>query len=267
MSELNSMPDQGVMTPAVALTDDVLWLFESFRLPTRVAAGDSTHTAVHVSVFLVRSAEGWIIIDSGSFHHRDRILARIGRTLGRDPIRALILSHSDYPHSANIGPLRRRWGDFEIVASCGSAEIQGLPYATRVPIGGSLSLANRTFRFLDPPLADRSHTSWIYDERDRILFVADGFGSYHSLEHVDRTSLDFSEGIARTAILDFHRDTLPWLRYADPKLMAQAFDSLFDQNPVEWVAPIHGHPIHHTSIGGYLGHLNDSIGQIVAEAR
>lgn len=247
--------------PPVFLTDDVLWLSESFQLPSREG------TAVHVSVYLVRSADGWIIIDSGSFYHRDRILARISNAIRKEPVRALILSHSDYPHSANIAPLRRRWGDFEIVASCGNAEIQGLPYATRVPIGGSMTLADLTFRFLDPPLADRSHTSWIYDEREGILFVADGFGSYHTAPDADRTSREFEDGIPTDTVFEFHRDTLPWLRYADPQRMAHAFDTLLAENPVQWIAPIHGHPIHQSNVHRYLGRLNDAIGRIVAEAR
>lgn len=241
------------------LTDDIRWLSESFSLPA------TPGLAVHVSVYLIRTEEGWIVIDSGSFHHRDRLLARIAGIVGSTPIRALILSHSDYPHSANISPLRRRWGDFEIVASCGNAQIQGLPYATQVSIGGSLTLAGRTFRFLDPPLADRSHTSWIYDETDRVMFVADGFGSTHTEDHGGWTSLDFETGISPDAILDFHRATLPWLRYADPERMSTAFDTLLADNPVQWIAPIHGHPIHHNNLEGYLGHLNDAIGRIVAE--
>jgi len=254
-------PNSHLLAPAVPLTDDVMWLSESFALPDHHPG-----RAVHVSVYLVRSKEGWILIDSGSFYHRDRIVGRVATAIGDQPVRALILSHSDYPHSANISTFRRRWGDFEIIASCGNAEIQGLPYATRVPIGGSLEVAGRVLRFLDPPLADRSHTSWIYDESDRVMFVADGFGSYHTAADADLTSRELPQGISADAIHEFHKDTVVWLKYADPARMAQTFQTLFHGNPVQWVAPIHGHPIHETDLERYLGLLNESIGRIVTEA-
>ena len=246
--------------PVVPLTADVLWLGESFRLEAAEPGLDH----VHVSVYMVRSPEGWILIDSGSFFHRDALAARIAAALDGEPVRALLLSHSDYPHSGNIDAFRREWGDFEIVASCGNAEIQGLPYATRVPIGGSLRIAGRTFRFLDPPLADRSHTSWIHDVEADVWFVADGFGSYHAREDRVRTSRDLAGGVSAEAVHAFHRDTIVWLRYADPDRMAAAFEDLFAAGPVAWVAPIHGHPIHGSDLPGYVEHLNAAVRRIVA---
>ena len=98
--------------PSVSLTADVEWIHECYDLGGR-------HE--HVSVYLIRTDLGNIVVDSGSFYHRDSIRERISEATGGEGIRALILSHSDFPHSANIGAFRRQWGDFEIVASvhCG----------------------------------------------------------------------------------------------------------------------------------------------------
>ena len=140
---------------------------------------------MHVSVYLVRAPGGSILIDSGSFYHRESLSRRIGEATGDQGPQALVLSHSDYPHSANIPSFRDSWGDFEIVASVASPEIQGLPYARRARIGESLDVLGRRFTFIDPPLADRSHTTWIYDEEARTLFVADGFGTLHAPGNCD----------------------------------------------------------------------------------
>ncbi|MEZ4415841.1 MAG: MBL fold metallo-hydrolase [Gemmatimonadota bacterium] len=243
----------------VALTQEVFWVAESFAL--------APERHEHVAVYLLRSAVGWIVIDSGSFHHRHTILEAIQEVTGGDGVRALILSHSDYPHSGNIGALRQRWGDFEIVASCGDPGIQGLPYATRVHIGGREAVLGRPIRFLDPPLADRSHTSWIYDELSRVLFVADGFGSYHRPEHRTRTSRDFAEGISEEAIERFHTDAVSWLRFVDPGKLMSTLRHLFEKNPIEWVAPIHGHPIAGQDLPEYLWRLERGVRRIVERDR
>lgn len=239
----------------VRLLDGVEWVAEAIQLPDG--------RMQHVSVYLVRTPGGNIIIDSGSFYHLDSIRERLTQAVGSEGVQALILSHSDYPHSANIRPFREVWGDFEIVASCGNADVQGLPYATRSRIGGSLDVCGRTFRFLDPPLADRSHTSWIYDTESKVVFTADGFGIVHEKGHTDHTSRDYTDGIPYRAVHDFHEAALVWLRYADPELLAQTFDRLFEANPVSWVAPVHGAPIASEHLPAYLVHLKATVRSMV----
>ena len=240
------MPD-----PSIALTDDVFWIAEAFPLP------DGRYE--HVSVYLVRTDDGFIVIDSGSFHHRDSIRDRITRATEGEGIRAMILSHSDYPHSGNIEDFRQLWGDFEIIASCGDAAIQGLPYATPSTMGGSLDVLGRTFRFIDPPLADRSHTSWIYDTESRVMFAADGFGIYHGAGQTEWTSRDYEDGIPEDAIHDFHRDTIVWLRYVDPPVLSETLERMLEEHPTSWIAPIHGAPIAAEHQADYMDKLERSV--------
>jgi flavorubredoxin len=235
---------------AVRLTEDVEWIHECYDL-------DGRHE--HVSVYLIRADGGNIVVDSGSFYHRDSIHARLTEATRGEGVQALILSHSDYPHSGNIGAFREAWGDLEIVASCGDPGIQGLPYARPSRIGETLDVLGRPFTFLDPPLADRSHTTWIYDRTSRVMFVADGFGNYHAPGQCDLLSPDLPEAGRTESIQDFHRDTLTWLRYVDAALMGRILRRLFDDQPVSFVAPIHGNPIAGADLPDYLARLIDGI--------
>lgn len=214
---------------------------------------------MHVSLYLIRTDQGNIVVDSGSYYHRESIRRRLTAAVGTEGIRALVLSHSDYPHSANIGDFRKLWGDFEIVASCGEASIQGLPYATQSQIGAENVVLGRTFRFLDPPLADRSHTSWIYDTESQVMFAADGFGSFHEQGETHSTSSQYTAGIPYRAIHDFHAEAVVWLRYADADLLAATFDRLLTNNPCAWVAPIHGPPIAADALPDYLEKLKTAV--------
>ncbi len=244
------------MSAPVRLTDDVRWIHECYDL------GDGRHE--HVSVYLIDAPGGTVVVDSGSFYHRESIFRRITEATEGRGIQALILSHSDYPHSANIGRFRDAWGDFEIVASCGDPGIQGLPYARPSHMGETLDVLGRSFTFLDPPLADRSHTTWIYDRVSRVMFVADGFGNYHAPTACDLLSPDLPEEGRERDIHDFHEDTLVWLRYVDPDLMVRVLDRLFEEQPVSWVAPIHGNPIAHDDLESYLDMLRRTVRSIAA---
>lgn len=243
-------PDAGVR-----LTGDVEWIS---------ACVDLGVVHEHVSVYLVRTGAGALVVDSGSFCHEEHVRRRIDQATDGEGIRALILSHSDYPHSGNIPAFRTHWGDFEIVASCADPEIQGLPYATRVRLGEVTEVLGRRFTFVDPPLADRSHTTWIYDHASRVLFTADGFGSYHVAGECESVSTAFADGVPAARIHEYHRDTFPWLRYVDPDKLRSRLFELFRQLPAAWIAPVHGHPVAAADLDQYLDRLCTAAERIAA---
>lgn len=243
---------------AVPLSEDTAWVNECYPI-------DARH--LHVSVFLVRAEEGNLVIDSGSFYHRASIKARIEEATQGEGIHAIILSHTDYPHSANVSAFRGEWGDIEIVASSGAPEIQGLPYATKSSIGESLTVCGREFDFLDPPLADRSHTSWIYDRSSGVLYTADGFGSHHEPGECSYTSAEVPGGIPAELIHEYHREALPWLRYVDAEKLGAKLRSIFSRFDVAMVAPVHGPPILAPDLPEYVERLIEAADRISRDYR
>jgi flavorubredoxin len=232
------------------VVEGVRWLEECYDLGNR-------HE--HVSVYLLSNGSR-VLIDSGSFYHREAITAQVEAATGGAGVDALVLSHSDYPHSANVREFAAEGSGVELVASSGAPRAQGLPPDARtVEIGGSTEVAGRRLSFIDPPLADRSHTTWIYDHDTRGLFTADGFGSYHRSGECDRLSPEYEGGIPEEAIYDYHADTLVWLRYVDPGKLADALESIFEEYPPDYVAPIHGPPILAADLDRYLERLMESV--------
>jgi flavorubredoxin len=244
------------VSSTVRLTEDVEWISECYPVGDR---------HLHVSLYLVRAPNGNIVVDSGSFYHRESIESRLTDATRGQGIQALILSHSDFPHSGNIPSFREEWGDFEIVASCADAGVQGLPYARRSRIGETLDVLGREFTFLDPPLADRSHTTWIYDRGSRVMFVADGFGNYHEPGTCQQVSSELPEEGRALGILDFHAGALKWLRYVAPRKLSGKLRRLLEEHPVSFVAPIHGNPITAADLEGYLSLLEASVQEIADE--
>lgn len=240
----------------ISLTDDVQWINECYP-------HDGRHE--HVSVYLIQSDDAAVLVDSGSFYHRDPITDRVDAATGDGGLDAIVLSHSDYPHAGNVSELREAWADVELVASSGAPELQGLSDARRCRIGESLTVAGRRTSFIDPPLADRSHTTWIYDHDSGVLFTADGFGNYHDPGECDRTSRDFDGGIPGGAIHEFHANNLVWLRYVDPSKLRAAVTDILDDYDVSYVAPIHGNPIAAADLDAYVDRLIDAADRIASE--
>lgn len=238
----------------VQLSEELHWIEECYDL-----GGEHKH----VSVYLLRDDDASVLVDSGAFHDRDAIVERVAEATGGEPVDALVLSHSDYPHAANVrefvGP------GSELVASPGAPAKQGLPEATKCEIGSKMTVAGRTFSFVDPPLADRSHTTWIYDHGAETLFTADGFGSRHPPGDCRLTSREFDDGVPAEAIEDYHRNELVWLRYVDPEQLRAALESILGRFDVSWVAPIHGHPIAGEDLDRYLDRLIDAAERIAGE--
>lgn len=236
---------------------ELVWVNECFPL------GPDEHE--HVSVYLLDGADARVVMDSGSFYHRESIRDRLEALVGTDGLDGLVLSHSDYPHSGNIGALRRAWGDIEIVASSAAPEIQGLPYATRCPVGGSMDVCGRRMSFIDPPLADRSHTTWMFDHRAGALFTSDGFGNVHRPGQCAWASTDFPDGIPMRDIRRFHQQALRWLRYVDPPRLEARLREIFDEFDVAWICPVHGNVIPGSDLDRYLDRLDESVRRISAD--
>jgi flavorubredoxin len=247
-------PAQAIRPP-VRLTEDVEWIDECYVMGDR---------HVHVSVYLIHTDEGDIIIDTGAFYHRDSIKARLKAATEPRGLGAIILSHADYPHAANVSAFRAEWGDVEIVASSGVPELQGLPYATRSRLGERMTILGREFSFLDPPLADRSHTSWIFDHGSGVLFTADGMGNLHTEGECSLTFGEIPGGVSYDNIHAFHRGALVWLRYVDPGKLHGKLESIFEQFDISYVAPIHGNPIAAADLGTFMERLDRSVAAIAA---
>jgi flavorubredoxin len=242
--------------PTVKLAPGVEWINECY--PTQ-----GKHE--HMSIFLIRTAGKTIIIDSGSYYHRESIRSRIMAATGQLGVGAIILSHADYPHAGNVNAFRREWGDIDIIASSGVPELQGLPYAKRSKIGGSLEVFGRKFSFIDPPLADRSHTSWIYDHGSGVLFTADGMGNYHNPGQCGFTFDQFPDGVSYEDIYNFHRVALVWLRYVDPAKLRAKLESIYGQFEISYIAPIHGNPVAAKHLPLFMDRLIEAAGQIAGE--
>jgi flavorubredoxin len=242
---------------AIRITDDVYWLNPCYQ---------SEHGQLHNSAYLITNDNGGhVLIDTGSYIDADRIMTEIEELTGGDGVGSIILTHLDLPHAANF----REFDGVEIVSSASVPELQGLPAwgagLRKVVTGEDMSIENCTFRFTPGLLMDRPNSIWVYDVDSEVLFTADGLGHYHEPEHCDVRITSIQSTVTPNAIEKYHRIKLPWLRFVHPDEMATAIREVINEFDPEWVAPIHGNPIHRRVLSKYMVLFEASLENIYTE--
>ena len=103
----------------------------------------------------------------------------------------LVVQHMEPDHAGNISALLEKYPNIRIVAS--AKAIQMLPQffedtcfegkTIAVKEGETLSLGEHTLQFFMAPMVHWPEVMVTYDQQDKVLFSADGFGKFGALAH------------------------------------------------------------------------------------
>ena len=122
-----------------------------------------------------RAADGWF--------------ANLSEVLGDRQPDYLIISHLEPDHSANLSEVLERFPNIQLVSNAKLFNM--LPDFFDVPIEGrcitvaekdTLSLGSHTLQFMMAPMVHWPEVMVTYEEKDKILFSADGFGKFGALD-------------------------------------------------------------------------------------
>lgn len=241
------------------LGDDVRWIDECYGFP------GGHH---HIAVYLIRHGEEYILVDAGAAEHRADIESRIDRITGEADPSAMILTHSDLPHVANVKAFRERW-DLELhssfAGSASSPEALGMGPANVCSLGETKRVLGRRFSFPWPPLVDAAHSMWIFDHATGTMFMAD-VGHYHRPGSCTAVWDGSDWDVDVELVVDYLRDALPFVHFLDPEKVAGAFERLLDEYEVRCLAPIHGNPVvGERNVEAYVSRYVEAIAQIGEE--
>ena len=116
-------------------------------------------------------------------------LDNLERALGGRKPDYLIVQHMEPDHSANIAAFMKNYPGATIVSSNKSFTMMGQFFKTQyedrrivVSEGDTLSLGERTLTFISAPMVHWPEVIVTYDDKDKILFSADGFGKFGALD-------------------------------------------------------------------------------------
>ncbi|MDR0573704.1 MAG: FprA family A-type flavoprotein [Tannerella sp.] len=128
-----------------------------------------------------------ILIDTVDLCYSELFFEKIDRTLNGRAIDYLIINHMEPDHSGSIRLLREKYPDIRIIGNkltfgmlAGYYNITDGLY--EVKDGDILDAGSHKFKFYTAPMVHWPEVMFTYDETDKILFSADAFGTFGTLD-------------------------------------------------------------------------------------
>jgi len=129
------------------------------------------------------------VMDTVDARFTDEWLENIKNTLLERKPDYLVVQHMEPDHSANIVSFVNAYPEAKIVSSAKAFAMMkqffGIDFKDKqivVGEGDSLSLGTHTLKFVTAPMVHWPEVIVTYDEKDKVLFSADGFGKFGALD-------------------------------------------------------------------------------------
>ena len=197
---LNDYRRDAKMQGTRKVTDDIVWvgcndrrlaLFENlFPIPRGVSY--NSYLIMDEKVALMDTVDASV---TGQFmENLEYVLAGRG-------IDYLVVQHMEPDHCANIEELMKRYPDMQVVANTKTVQmihqffdVESDGRVTLVKEGDTLSTGEHTLRFVMAPMVHWPEVMVTYDEKDKILFSADAFGTFGALDgNIFNDEIDFEK--------------------------------------------------------------------------
>ena len=130
------------------------------------------------------------VMDTVDARATEQWLNNLGQELAGRAVDYLIVSHMDPDHAASIQVLMERYPAMQVVASAKAlamipqffetASLEGRSIVAKE--GETLSLGSHTLQFFMAPMVHWPEVMVTYEQTEKILFSADGFGKFGALD-------------------------------------------------------------------------------------
>ncbi|OIO67431.1 MAG: MBL fold metallo-hydrolase [Zetaproteobacteria bacterium CG_4_9_14_3_um_filter_49_83] len=250
---------------AVAISDRVHWIgaldpsLRTFDIILKTANGTTYNS------YLVRGSEGMAVIDTVKEVFSETFFKRLESVADYSEIKYIVLNHLEPDHTGALPELMRRAPQARLFIS---QRAQSMLKAllkhdqfefTPVMTGDTVSLGDRTLRFLNTPYLHWPDTQCTYLEEEKVLFSGDVFGCHYC----DARLFNDRVGDFRFSFEYYYAHIMrPFREYVLKAL------KLIEPLPLSMIAPSHG-PVLRDRPDQYLLHyrrlatsaLDSEIGQ------
>lgn len=234
------------------VTDEILWVGASDR---RLALFENIFPiprGVSYNAYVLLD-EKTVLLDTVDASVSAQFFENVEYALDGRKLDYLVVNHMEPDHCAMIGDIVRRYPEVQIVGNAKTfvmmQQFFGTDFTERavtVKEGDTLSTGKHTLRFVMAPMVHWPEAMVTYDETDKVLFSADGFGTFGALN-----------GNIFADEVDFDRDWLDDARRYYANIVGkygasvQALLKKASGLEIEVICPLHG-PIWRENLGYIL---------------
>ena len=169
------------------VTEDIVWVGASDR---RLALFENIFPiprGVSYNSYVLLD-EKTVLLDTVDASVAGQFFENLEHVLDGRKLDYLIVNHMEPDHCAMIGDLVRRYPEVQVVGNTKTfgmiKQFFGTDFAERavtVKEGDTLATGAHTLHFVMAPMVHWPEVMVTYDEKDKVLFAADGFGTFGAL--------------------------------------------------------------------------------------
>lgn len=210
----------------------------------------TTEFGTTYNAYTVKGSEKTALIETAKQVFEDTYFKELDEIIGEGTIDYVIVNHTEPDHSGSLEHLLEKYPDIMVYGTSSAIiflkEIVNRPFHSHViKDGETLSLGDKTLKFISAPNLHWPDTMYTYIPEDKILFTCDSFGAHYGAEGIMRSEVKNEANYLKAAKYYFDMILAPFKPF-----MNKAMDKIKDL-PLDMICTGHG-PILDSGIPEFL---------------
>ncbi|WP_410496909.1 FprA family A-type flavoprotein [Cellulosilyticum sp. ST5] len=205
------------------------------------------------NAYLLKGSEGIALFETVKDKCFDKYLEKLKKIVALEDIKYIIVDHTEPDHAGSVAKLLPYTPNATVVGSALAirfmSQIINAPFKSLVVKDGeTLSLGNKTIRFLSVPQLHWPDTMYSYIEEDGLLITCDSFGAHYSDERIFKNALETDREADYESAYKYYFDMImgPFKPF-----VLKALDKIKDLS-IKFICPGHGMILDETNMQKYL---------------
>ena len=241
------------MIQSVLLKNDVYWLgvldpnLDVFDIIMETKYGTTYNS------YLVNTTEGAILVETVKEKFFDEHLYKNRSIVNLEDINYVVVNHTEPDHAGSVEKILEYAPNATVVGITLAikylSEIINKPFKSKVVKDGeTLSLGNKTLKFISAPQLHWPDTMYTYVIEDETLITCDSFGAHYCDERVLKSAIEDSK---EDDYIEAYNYYFRMIMGPFKPFMLKALDKIKDLN-LKYICPGHGLVLDHTNIEKFV---------------
>ena len=241
------------MSNTSKITEDLFWVgaldpnLRIFDIIMETKFGTSYNS------YLLKGSDGIALFETVKEKFFDEHLDKIRSIVNLEDINYVVVNHTEPDHAGSVEKILEYAPNATVVGSTLAikylSEIINKPFKSKVVKDGeTLSLGNKTLKFISAPQLHWPDTMYTYVIEDETLITCDSFGAHYCDERVLKSAIEDSK---EDDYIEAYNYYFRMIMGPFKPFMLKALDKIKDLN-LKYICPGHGLVLDHTNIEKFV---------------